>query len=269
MIKGTLSNLLRRLHLMHLVDSIRFKKEGIKNRQINEIFKRENPDLKLPPDYLIYESFQLNYEKYYVGGRTTAEWILDNLNNHVRLEQKKVLDWGCGPARVVRHMPQLSPANDFFGTDYNARSISWCKKNIEDVSFNHNGLDPSLPYEDGFFDAIYGISIFTHLSEEMHYKWIEELRRILAIDGVILLTTQGDNFRGKLSAAELKSYDEGQLILRGKVKEGHRVYSAFHPDAFLKKLFAGFDVLDKQVTDKESLSYTPQDTWILRKRTPK
>ena len=45
----------------------------------------------------------------------------------------------------------------------------------------------------------------------------------------MFLTTQGDNFRVKLTDLELNKYNNDELVVRGKVKEGHRTYSAFHP----------------------------------------
>jgi len=62
------------------------------------------------------------------------------------------------------------------------------------------------------------------------------------------------------------SFDRGELIVRGKVKEGHRTYSAFHPDSFLKSLFKEVEILDKIVILPENKSYIPQDTWILKKK---
>jgi hypothetical protein len=52
---------------------MRFYQQRIKNKEINTTFKLNNPDVKLPPDYLIYESFQLNYHKYYFESKITAE----------------------------------------------------------------------------------------------------------------------------------------------------------------------------------------------------
>ena len=45
----------------------------------------------------------------------------------------------------------------------------------------------------------------------------------------MFLITQGDNFKVKLTDLELTKYKKNELVVRGKVKEGHRTYSAFHP----------------------------------------
>lgn len=264
--KGKISNLLRKLNLMHLTDRVRYYIQSFKNRQINKAFLSANPDIKLPPDYLMYESFQINYQKYLIGGKEVANWIVGHLRRFNSSEEITLLDWGCGPGRVVRHMPEiLGPSANVYGTDYNEKSIKWCKENLNNIDFNLNSLEPSLPYENEKFDFIYGISIFTHLSEEMHYKWAKELNRVLKKDGILFVTTQGDNFKKIMSPAEEIQYDRGELVIRGNVVEGHRTYSAFHPDSFMRSLFAEDTVLDVIIQEEKEGKATPQDAWIVKK----
>lgn len=264
--KGQISNLLRKLGLMYFTDWVRYNMQKFNNRKINKDFKLKNPDVKLPPDYLIYESFQINYQKYYTESIDTAIWLTDHFKKHIDLKNKRILDWGCGPGRIIRHLPYVI-GNDceYYGTDYNKKSIYWCSKNLTGIQFNNNSLSAQLPYDDNFMDIIYGISIFTHLSEKLHYDWYNELYRILKHDGIMFLTTQGDNFREKLTDRELTQYNDNQLIVRGNVKEGHRTYSAFHPHGFIRKLFRNVEILEHIVTKPEKGKWLPQDIWIIKK----
>ena len=115
------------------------------------------------------------------------------------------------------------------------------------------------------FDVIYGISIFTHLSEQLHYDWTAELLRILKPGGILFLTTQGNAFKPKLSEEEIGHFNKNRLVIRGKVKEGHRTYSAFQPPAFMTKLFANATVLEHIERPIESGRSLPQDIWIVTK----
>ncbi|SDQ50189.1 Methyltransferase domain-containing protein [Chryseobacterium soldanellicola] len=266
MLKNYISNLLRKLGVIHFIDDLRFYKQKIQNKKQNDLFKQKHTTVKLPPDYLIYEAFQLRYDSYYYGGKLTAEWILDYCSKYKTLENLKILDWGCGPARVIRHIPDLIDlSNEVYGTDYNALSIEWCQKNLANIEFSVNDINPPLQYKNEQFDIIYGISIFTHLSEELHYQWIDELYRVLNIGGILLLSMQGDNFRVKLTDHERESFDNGSLVVRGNVKDGHRVFSAFHPTAFMKKIFKNFTILEHVVRKPEGMSTIPQDLWIIQK----
>lgn len=264
--KSDISAMLRKAGLLSLSDVAVFYIQKLKNRAANERFRKEHPDVALPPDYLMYESFQLNYHKYFVESIESAKWIADLFAKHTLLQNKKVLDWGCGPGRVIRHMPAVFGHNcEFYGTDYNKDSIEWCRKNLPGIVFNHNSLEAKLPYGDNYFDCVYGISIFTHLSEAMHLAWAKELLRVLKPGGIMLQTMQGDNFISKLTKAEWEVYKLGQIVVRGNVKEGHRMYSAFHPAAFVRQLFVGAEVLEHIVRSPENNRALPQDVWIVRK----
>ncbi len=264
--KGIWSNILRKFRLLYPADYLRFILSKVKNRAGNKRFAVENPGIILPPDYLMYESFRLDYNQYFYGGKETAEWIVGLLAKHVALENKNILDWGCGPGRIVRHLPALlGIAAHIYGTDYNKKSIEWCSASLLGIEFNHNAANAELPYPDNFFGAIYGLSIITHLSEAKHYQWLRELLRILEPGGILLLTSQGSNFRKKLTPAEAETYDNGLIVVRDKVKEGHRTYSAFHPVEFMQSLFAGCDILE-HIVPKPVDGSTPQDVWIVRKQ---
>jgi len=126
-------------------------------------------------------------------------------------------------------------------------------------------LSATLPYEDNFFDIIYGISIYTHLSEELHYEWHRELSRVLNVGGIMFLTTQGDPFKAKLTTKELQQYEKGELVVRGDTKEGHRTFSAFHPPIFMQKLFQNMKIETHIVSQPEKGKWLPQDIWIIRK----
>lgn len=265
--KGAISNFLRKLGLLQPADYFRFWLEKFRNRKKNRKFLNDNPGVNLPPDYLIYESFQLNYQKYFSDAEDTARWLAGLLKKHIELNGVKILDWGCGPGRVIRHLSKFTGrGTEFYGTDYNAGSIAWCAENLPGIQFNQNALEARLSYENQYFDIIYGISVFTHLSEKMHFAWFNELFRVMKPGGIFLFTTQGENFREKLTGSELVEFDEGKLVVRGQTKEGHRTYSAFHPKKFMEELFAPAEILEHIERKPENGGWLPQDVWILRKK---
>lgn len=258
--KSIITNTLRKLGLMQASDRMRFYIHRIRMKNKNNAFIQGHPGLILPPDYLMYESFLLDYQRYYDNGKKTAEWLIDLVKKYRMLDNSDILDWGCGPARVLRHMPDVaSEASSYSGTDYNSKSISWCNQNLQGISFSENQLMPPLSYEDEAFDLIYGISIFTHLSEEAHIKWLDELLRVLRKGGVLFLTLHGEGFLDKLSESERRTFSSGNLLVRGQVKEGHRTYAAFQPTEFVKEWTKDLKLLE-HIPGKEE-----QDVWILKK----
>jgi len=254
--------------LSNAADLARYQLMRSKNKKSNRHFKREFPGIALPPPYMVYESFQINYRKYYLGGREDAEWIVSLARPHCMLEYSKILDWGCGPARIIRHMPDiLGGSNTYFGSDYNTETIAWCSANIQGVTFSKNNLTPPLPFPDNHFNLIYGISILTHLSEENQYAWSNELYKVVTTEGIVILTTHGDAFKEKLTSAETEAYTNQKVILRNKTKEGHRTYGTFHPPAFMRKVFeqSGFSIAEHIPGRRINENYISQDVWILKK----
>jgi ubiquinone/menaquinone biosynthesis C-methylase UbiE len=267
MLKSKVSKFLRDINLLYVTDKVRFYVERFKNQKENNAFKKKHPNVVLPPDYLVYESFGMNYNNYFTNGIVSAKWMVEHFKNYTTLKDKKILDWGCGPGRIIRHLPEVvGNGCEYYGTDYNSKTIDWCSKNIEGINFNNNTLEAKLPYPDDYFDLLYGISIFTHLSEKMHYDWYAELHRVLKKDGFMFLTTQGENFIPKLTAKELDTYNANNLVVRGNVKEGHRTYSAFQPKGFMQNLFSNAIIADHIETKQESNEWRPQDIWVVKKK---
>jgi SAM-dependent methyltransferase len=258
------SKILRTLGILKFTDKLRFFIFYLRTFKERRRFIKSNPNISTPPAYLIYEAFDLNYDSYYFASRRTATWLLDFFRKHCDLVNINILDWGCGPARIIRHLPELLDKScHLYGTDYNHETISWNKKAIKGINFNLNDEEPPLPYVNNSFNIIYGISIFTHLSYDLHLKWFNELIRISKNQGILFLTLQGSSFRIKLTSPEIDHFDKGELITRGNTKIGHRTYTAFHPPAFIHDLIKGHQVLEH--IEGGIINNKPQqDIWIIR-----
>jgi len=264
--KSSISNFIRKMGLIRIADKVRYILMKYKNKKINASFKMRFPDVNLPDDYTIYESFALDYEKYYIEGKDTAKKYVKIFKRHVDLKGKRLLEWGCGPARIIRHFSELMSDKNLkiVGTDYNAKTVDWCNSNIYGVAFDKNDLTPPLLYKDKSFDIILANSVFTHLSEEQHHKWVNELFRVLDKNGILVFTTHGDATKVKLSMEEVEKYENGQMIERGDTREGHRTFTAFHPIVFVEELVKGFTVLE-HVKGIIIAGVPTQDCWIVRK----
>ncbi len=103
------------------------------------------------------------------------------------------LDFGCGCGRTLLWLARQFPNVRWHGTDVDAESVEWCRASIPGGVFTVNGPLPPLPYADGSFDLIYGVSVFTHLSEEHQRAWLPELRRVLKPGGLLLLSFHSKN----------------------------------------------------------------------------
>lgn len=255
------------MKLLSMAEKARFYWQKAKNKKENERFKKANPDFVLPPEFFVYETYRLNYQWYHDDGKNTAAEIIELLSKHINISDAeiKILDWGCGPGRVVRHFPSLLPIAEIYGTDYNTKYIAWCSDHLKGINFAVNKIDPPTNYSSNFFDVVTGLSIFTHLSEKGHSAWIDELHRIIKKGKLLYITTQGNGYYSKLTEEEKKQFDLKKLVIRAYSNQGNRLYSAFQPKDFMNKLIEGkFKVLE--FIEGELKNNEPsQDIWILQK----
>ena len=89
-----------------------------------------------------------------------------------------ILDFGCGCGRAIRALAKLLPNCDLHGTDIDPEAIEWLKSNYS--KFSEFSVAPHLPptvYENQMFDFVFGISVFTHLPEDMQFQWLNELTK--------------------------------------------------------------------------------------------
>ncbi len=174
--------------------------------------------------------------------------------------------WNRKNSKTPSFLPSLlNDSNTFYGTDYNDKYIKWCRENLEGIHFKNNQLNPSLDFKDSSLDVIYGISIFTHLSENLHYSWMKELTRVLKNKGIIFLTTHGEVHKFKLLDSEQKKYDLGELVVHSYKKEGNRLFASYQSPLFFEKLCTenNLTVL-KHVPGTFQNGKAQQDIWILQ-----
>jgi SAM-dependent methyltransferase len=263
-----IQHFLRELHLLKPTERLRFliKKKSLRRR--NKKFVEENPGFTIPPQHLAFDAYSAPHWVFYkLSGDATAKFLDQLFKKHFPADQypKSIYEWGCGPGRVIRQLTAVVPAGTrIFGSDYNPETIEWCQKNLSGIEFSLNGLQPPLNYEDGQFDFVYAISVFTHLSEENSLQWINELHRILRPGGVLLITQSGDDsYKTELLHAERKTYDTTGIVVRGKYEEGKKMFLTIHSPSYIRnKLLKDFEILDHQTS---SFPYMRQDYWIARK----
>jgi len=105
----------------------------------------------------------------------------------------RILDWGMGHGRVARFLHPVAGANDVHGIDIDPENITWAQQHLPQVASMLGPLNPPTIYEKRSFDLIYGISVMTHLVENVQRAWLEEISRILRPGGLALLTFAGDS----------------------------------------------------------------------------
>jgi cyclopropane fatty-acyl-phospholipid synthase-like methyltransferase len=106
----------------------------------------------------------------------------------------RILDFGCGWGRIIRFFLKDVLSHNLYGIDVDSEMISLCQKFLRYGNYAVCNPMPLTTFSDNTFDIIFALSVFSHLAEEFHIKWVEELARILRPGGILVATTQGRHF---------------------------------------------------------------------------
>jgi SAM-dependent methyltransferase len=155
-------------------------------------------DLPIPPRELV-ERTGPRYEN------QSDEWFLDYYERTGRARRRgieqalpadfsftgmRVLDFGCGAGRVLRQFASEAESGEFWGCDLYEPTVAWLEENLSPPFRFYVSAERPLPHPDGYFDLVYAISVFTHITGDWA-EWLLELRRILKPDGLLLATFIG------------------------------------------------------------------------------
>jgi ubiquinone/menaquinone biosynthesis C-methylase UbiE len=259
-----------KLKLAKVLDQMLYLVSRLANWADNSRFKKENPTLIIPPDYFIYETYRLNYKQFFKDGEATAREIIQWTKSHVGEGDKRILDWGCGVSRIAMHIGKLAGTSSaVYACDINEKMISFNAKSYKDITYSLISYKPPTKYENGYFDLIYGLSIFTHIDDTMQEEWICEMYRILKENGIFLFTTQGRYFNSKLLPFEKQLLAQQGVFSKTYQQKGHRMMSTYNEPEFFKNLLEKyFEVLEFHAGEVDQSKVGGQDLWIVRKSLP-
>ncbi len=196
--------------------------------------------------------------------------IRDALARHVPLNRVgRLLDWGCGCGRLTAHWLRVKNGPEIHGCDIDSQAIEWCRGNLRGGRFETVNFAPPTPYPDGHFGAIFGYSLFTHLTRDAQVAWLGEMHRILKPGGTFVATVHGPSaayFHFGESAAGMLGEGIHDATVDGGLDFllGQGVYrTTYQTPAWTRETFGQFfDVIEYT----ERAIGNIQDLVVLRKR---
>jgi len=197
------------------------------------------------------------------SGRVGADSIRTLLDRHEIDPRglRRLLDFGCGCGRVLRHWADTGIAVE--GCDYNAALVAWCQRHLPFARVERNGLEPPLPYPAGRFALVYALSVFTHLPDALQDPWIAELHRVIAPGGHLIVSTHGEGCLDALTPAERRRFAAGELVVRNETEPGSNRCGVFaSPDHIRRRFAPRFAVVEHRT--RGALGNPPQDLVLLR-----
>ncbi|MDE3174846.1 MAG: NAD-dependent epimerase/dehydratase family protein [Pseudomonadota bacterium] len=103
------------------------------------------------------------------------------------------LDWGAGPGRVALPLARVvAPGLALTAADVDGVNAAFGRAHFADVNFVRTPFLPPLPFADGAFGAIYGVSVLTHLTEAAQFAWLKELRRVARPGAPVIVSAHSE-----------------------------------------------------------------------------
>jgi SAM-dependent methyltransferase len=165
------------------------------------------PPLSLADRVLSLEDRPDPLAAYAALGAETKAALLGLLPDGWSFAGKRVLDFGCGAGRTLRHFLAEAETAEVWGTDLDAASVEWLQGALcPPLHAVRCGAEPPLPLDPGF-DLIWAISVFTHLTDAS-LAWLLELHRMLAPGGLLMATYMG---RWNSEALAGEPWDEDRI----------------------------------------------------------
>jgi len=248
-----------------IMDEFNFRFQQIWHLRKNRTYKQPLKRFVFPSDRALFNTFQLNYQKYFQEGLLAAQEMIDwgAINT---INQPIVLDWGCGTGRVIRHIPDLKKDAICYGADIDYSTIQWCRQSIESVYFDCIE-NQSLPYPSNYFHLVYGISVLTHIPNETTSFWLNELNRVLLPNGIAILTTHGSSYIHQLNPVQKKQLEKEGTYTNSFEQAGHRSMTTYHEARHLKKMMEeNFSLIHFWEGKQNPEKMGGQDVWVLKKK---
>ncbi len=187
----------------------------------------------------------------------------------------RILDWGSGVGRVARHISNhFAPNSEVHCVDVDTVNVEMARRFLPRVVCELIPFYPPTEMSSNYFDFIYGISVFTHLTESAQEVWLSELARIAKPGALVIMTVSAEFAALSLSSAGTV-FPLGDLLQIGiadrlmdrnlgiKLAKTNYYRSTFHLSQYIKGEWTKyFEILD--IIHRSEVHI--QDFVIMRKR---
>ena len=142
-----------------------------------------------PPAALMHRTSGLDNDQHFAAHGGAILRALTAASPTPLSDYRDLLDFGVGAGRLARMYKGFQ--GRYTGVDVDADNIAWVEKNLPWVEAVKTEPGQTLPFADAAFDAVAGISVFTHMNERDQFFYLDELRRVTCAGAMVFLTVSG------------------------------------------------------------------------------
>jgi len=264
--KGYIKTFLASVGLEQIANKLSYQMQRTIHQSSNTNFQAAHPDMRIPPDFLLYETGKLNFSHYHTSGKAAANEIhaLDAIFGQSPIQS--ILDWGCGVGRVTRHLPAFFPGAKITGADSNPDCIQWLQNNIQEIQWILSNAADRGETLSGTYHLIIALSVLTHLPANEQANWLKKLHSLLHPEGLVWLSTHGKAYLHQLTHEQKKQLSEQGILTLGAYKKGSRQMRTYHTYAGMKQLVGrDWEIVMYYDGQKFPGILGGQDAWLLKK----
>jgi SAM-dependent methyltransferase len=117
------------------------------------------------------------------------------------------LDFGCGWGRIGRFFLRDFAEGEMHGVDVDPDMVAFCQAAAMPGTYHLIRNGGRLPFPDGSVALATAYSVFTHLAPEPFEAWLQELLRVMAPGGKLIMTVEPPRFLDFVDAVEPEGAD--------------------------------------------------------------
>lgn len=265
-IKGYIKSWLERSGQAQFVQDTLLQLSEIRNKKSNLQFKKVYPKISLPPNSILFETGNLNYDSYFQSGREAAAEIHSFCTLFHPSPVESILDWGCGTGRVTRHLPTYFPKASITGIDANPACIEWLQNYIPTINWKSGSYQVENILLLGTYDVIIALSVLTHLPAADQSLWMKQLHSQLESNGLMWMSTHGPHYYHQLTGEQYQQLSEKGIITLGSQPKGSRGMRTYHTYEGIRQLIQkDWELILYYDGAKFPGILGGQDAWLLKK----
>ena len=182
------------------------------------------------------------------------------------LEGRRLLDFGCGAGRTLRHFLDQADSAEIWGSDIDAESIDWLQRNLcppLHCAAQRGRAGPAVRRRATSTSS--GRSRCSPTWWTRWAPWLLELHRVLADDGILIATTIGPSHSERFAKERWDEDRIGMNALRRGPAYPHGAPVVLHSTWWLRAHWGrAFEILEMS---ESAPKWAPAHRWLaMRKR---
>jgi SAM-dependent methyltransferase len=186
----------------------------------------------------------LHSQNIQVSGENPEYFAEYKIKDTARLVEKyglkrdlKILDFGSGIGNSVPFISKYFPAAKLTCVDVSERSLEIAEERFPNMADYQIFDGQKLSFPAGIFDLVFTACVFHHIPMDEHIKLFDELHRVLAVDGMVIVFEHNPLNPLTVRAVNNCPFDENAVLVDARTLANRLWHSGFADVAIKYRVF--------------------------------